>query len=361
MTSYYATFALHIFEGILAAIGIGLAASPVAIKISHRFGLVDMPGSAPHKQHAHPTPLAGGIILAIALPVLAWIMGIWNSPQIRATLLAAAIVFVFGLLDDARGLRAWGKLLGQVIAASFLVASGVYIQILENPKFFLGTSGPFFRYLDFAITILWLVGITNAFNLVDSMDGLAVGLSGTAFAFFMLATLDSAQPDLSRLSSILFGLCIVLYFLNAAPARIFLGDSGAQPLGFFLAALAIMYNPIDLYQSSSWFMPVLLVGVPIFDTILVSLSRIRHGKPFYLAGLDHTYHRLVSLGLDSNRAVLVMNLASLILDSIAFLVVSLPPLYANMVFGLIILVGIVLIGWLDSKRVWEKYERLAIT
>src|SRR3972149_3753355 len=128
---------------------------------------------------------------------------------------------------------------------------------------------------------LGIVGITNAFNFVDSMDGLALGLAGIAAAFFMLVTIDSAQPILAALSAVVFGATIGAYFFNAAPARMFLGDSGSQLLGFLLAAIGIAYTPASagLPQGVTWFTPILVLGVPIFDMGLVVISRLRSRRP----------------------------------------------------------------------------------
>ena len=130
-----------------------------------------------------------------------------------------------------------------------------------------------------------MVGVTNAYNFVDSMDGLAVGLAALTSAFFLLITLASQQDQISIFSTIMLGACLGVFYYNAPPARIFLGDSGAQLLGFILGALAIVYNPIGFSRLASWYIPILLMGVPIFDATLVVLSRLRRGKPVH-AGAD---------------------------------------------------------------------------
>jgi UDP-GlcNAc:undecaprenyl-phosphate GlcNAc-1-phosphate transferase len=193
------------------------------------------------------------------------------------------------------------------------------------------------------------VGITNAFNLTDSMAGLSVGLSGWALAFFTLATFDSGQLSLSLFSALLLGICLGISYFNRHPAKLFLGDSGAQTLGFFLAAIGMLYTPVGAYQTSSWFVPILLVGVPIFDTSLVFFSRLRRKQAFYQSGRDHTYHRLVKRGMDSGRAVMTMHFAALILECVAFVAVSLAPLQANAVFFACILAGIIFYFILDMK------------
>jgi UDP-GlcNAc:undecaprenyl-phosphate GlcNAc-1-phosphate transferase len=185
------------------------------------------------------------------------------------------------------------------------------------------------------------------------MDGLAVGLGGMAAAFFMLVTLDAGQLLLSRHSALILGACIGLYFFNSPPAQLFLGDSGAQTLGFVLAVLAIAYRPVGANQSSSWLVPIMLLGIPIFDTMLVVLSRLRRKKAIYTSSLDHTYHRLLAFGWNSNRAVLFMQVTSLLLGCLAFVVLTRPPLVANSIFAAVILTGMLALGYLDSRKRWH--------
>jgi UDP-GlcNAc:undecaprenyl-phosphate GlcNAc-1-phosphate transferase len=182
------------------------------------------------------------------------------------------------------------------------------------------------------------------------MDGLTVGLTAIASAFFMLVTVDARQPPLSLLSAIILGSSIGLLYFNTLPAHTFLGDSGAQFLGFILAALAIAYNPRGLPQPSSWFVPILLLSVPIFDTTLVVISRLQHRKAVYRAGLDHTYHRLVNLGLPSSRAVLTMHLFAIVSGCLAFIALPLHPLWANAIFFTAVLIGLLILFWLNKKE-----------
>jgi UDP-GlcNAc:undecaprenyl-phosphate/decaprenyl-phosphate GlcNAc-1-phosphate transferase len=343
----------YMFQAILASVVLTLGSGWLGIKLARHFNLLDIPGAAPHKLHRVPMPYAGGIALAITMIVLIIVSGLWKTHEIHILVLPAVVILVFGLWDDKNNLPAWVKFAGQLLAAVLLIASGVYIRVFEFGDFYLG--GPHFLYkvFDWLLTGLWLIGVTNAFNLVDSMDGLAVGLSAWAFAFFMLATFDSQQITLSILSSILLGICIGLYFYNASPARLFLGDSGAQTLGFMLAAIAILYTPVQSYQASSWFIPILLVGIPIFDTTLVFVSRLRRKKPFYKGGRDHTYHRLICLGLDSGRAVMMMHGTALLLECVAFIAVSQKPLIANGLFVTCLVLGGLGIIYLDSRKRWS--------
>ena len=330
---------LHLFPLIFWAILATLAITPIAIKVAIHFQLIDEPNSSPHKIHQRPMPKAGGLAMGLVIISINFLSGNLQSEDIRAILLASSIIFVFGLWDDSYKLSPQWKLIGQLLATVILISQGVQIRMLGS-----------LTLLNIALTLLWTIGITNAFNLVDSMDGLAIGLAAIASAFFMLVTVDAGQTSLSLLSAIILGSSIGMSYFNTLPARTFLGDSGAQFLGFILAALAIAYTPPGLPQPSSWFVPILLLSVPIFDTSLVVISRFRQKKAVYQAGLDHTYHRLVNLGLPSSRAVLTMHLSAIVSGCLAFMALPLPPLWANVIFAFALLVGFSLLIWLEIKE-----------
>ncbi len=330
---------LHLFPLIFWAILATLAVTPIAIRVAIRFQLIDHPNTSPHKIHQRPVPKAGGIAISLVILFINLLSGNLLSSTIRTILLASMIIFLFGLWDDTHRLSPRWKLVGQILATIILISQGVHIRMLGS-----------LTMLNMALTLLWTIGITNAFNLVDSMDGLAIGLAAIASAFFMLVTVDAGQPALSLLSAIILGSSIGMLYFNTLPAHTFIGDSGAQFLGFTLAALAIAYTPPGLPQPSSWFVPILLLSVPIFDTTLVVISRLKHKKAVYQAGLDHTYHRLVNLGLPSSRAVLTMHLFAIVSGCLAFMALPLPPLWANAIFISALLVGLLLLLWLEKKE-----------
>lgn len=329
------------FRAIMLATLIALALSLPLARFFSRLGLVDTPGSAPHKQHPRAVPLAGGPVIFITLTISAVLENVLTFKAVWSILLPSLIILIFGIVDDRRGLSAPWKLLGQLLATGLMILLGVQIHLFNQ-----------YPWVDLALTVLWMVGITNAYNFVDSMDGLANGLACLAAAFFMLVTFDASQGDLSVFSALLFGASVGLYYFTFPPARFFLGDSGAQLLGFLLAGLAIAYTPLNFLPSQSWYIPILLMGVPIFDTTLIVVSRLRRNRPFYRAGQDHTYHRLVKLGLDPNRATLSMQFAAGFLGTLAFICLTLPPLAANIIFFACLLAGFVCIALLDHKRLW---------
>jgi len=326
-----------LFPMIFLAACISLAASPLMIRVARKSKLIDVPGSASHKLHEAPTPLAGGLILVAALAIAYVLL----RPAVDATVLGISLaglwIFAWGLVDDRVNLRPQLKLAGQLGSPLILLLAGIQVHITRIP------------ILDIFLTILWMVGMMNAFNFVDSMDDLALGIAGAAAAFFMLVTIDSHQPQLSMLSAAILGAAIGMYPFGAAPAHVFLGDSGSLTLGCLLAGIGIAYTPgqAGLPQGLTWFTPILVLGVPIFDMVLVVFSRLRRHLPVYRAGRDHTYHRLVRLGLGSNRAVIIMQLAGVLLGLIAFIALAAGVLLANSLFLLVVLAGVGLVLRLD--------------
>ena len=337
------------FHGLLAIVW-SLAIIPLFIGITQKFGLLDVPGKYTHKIHNRPVPLAGGTALMFTLVPLSLFLGFWKQEFIRVLLSAVAIIYIFGLLDDVYGLSAIPKLVGQALASFVLIVSNTSVHFFESISLPFLSPG-LVAGLDIALTLFWLIGVTNAMNMIDSMDGIAIGVSGIAFLFFVLVTSLSGQVYLTEISIILLGITVGIYFYNVTPARLFLGDSGSQTLGFLVAAIAMEYAPIGLSPISSWFAPILLVAMPIFDTSLVVYSRFRQGLPIYKANLDHTYHRLVTFGLDERRAVLTIHLIAILLSLVAFVTFYLPPVVANIIFGMILVVGVVIAIY--SDRNWR--------
>ncbi len=341
-------FPQYFFLYIFLAISSSIVLSPLLIYLARRVNLVDIPGKSPHKLHDRPTPLAGGTVLMICLVLLISLFGLWKESFIRSLLLSAGVIFVFGLLDDARGLSALPKLIGQSVASIMLIASGVSVHFIESLQFSFLSPGVM-KWLDMAFTLFWLIGITNAMNMIDSMDGLAAGLSAITFLFFLPVTIAAGQVYLTAISVILLGICVGLYFFNITPAQLFLGDSGAQTLGFIVAAIAMAYTPVGLPPATSWFVPILLLAIPIFDTTLVTVSRLRRRLPVYKANRDHTYHRLVALGLSPLRAVITIQIIAILIDCLAFATLSLSPLLANVLFGMILIAGVIVIILFEAR------------
>jgi UDP-GlcNAc:undecaprenyl-phosphate GlcNAc-1-phosphate transferase len=327
---------LSISVSILLGLLLSLLVAPACIRLANRAGMIDNPAGSAYKIHAAPTARAGGLVLFVTVILIGAVTGTLLDPGIRTIFLASLAIFAVGIWDDAKGISAVTKLCGQFIAGLILIQGGGAVQFLHYPP------------VDYALTLFWVIGITNAYNLVDSMDGQAIGLAGIAAFFLMLATMNGSQASSAAFAAILIGACAGLAYYNLTPARLFLGDSGSQLLGFWLAGLGIIYTPArSVPQLSSWFVPILLMIVPILDTTLVTTSRLRSGLPFYVANRDHTYHRLVALGVAPLHAVIIVLLASVAAGCLAFIALAMPPLWANAIFAATLVAGLVVIIWME--------------
>jgi len=324
---------------IILGLVLSLAIGPICIRVAERLGMIDRPGARPYKIHAVATPRAGGIVIVIAGVAAASLSGVvWERP-LAALFLASMVIFAFGVCDDARGMKAATKLVGQLLAVAILMQGGIGVQMLHSP------------IADAALTVFWVVGVTNAYNLVDSMDGEALGLAGLAAGFLMLTMTSTGQEQGALFSAAVLGACGGLLYYNVTPARLFLGDSGSQVLGFWLAGLGIIFTPArTVPQLSSWFVPILIMIVPILDTTMVTVSRLRLRLPIYQGNRDHTYHRLVALGFSPQRAVLATHLGSALAGCLAVVALGLHPIWANGVFFVAVALGLAAVFWLGRTQ-----------
>ena len=295
-----------IFAGALI---FAIGGTPLARRIAPRLGIMDQP--SPRKVHFRPTPRLGGIaIFGAVMLALVFLGEKRNFDQFVSILLAASWMSLLGLWDDRWGLRPVIKLIGQLIGALFLVYYGVQVALPYLPA-----------WANVAVTVIWLVGVTNAFNLLDNMDGLSGGIAAIAAAFFFLMSSFSGQYLVGALSAAVLGACIGFLLYNFNPASIFMGDSGSLFLGFLLAAIGIKLRFPDNVTFVTWMIPPLVLGLPLFDTTLVILSRLRRGlNPLTTPGRDHTSHRLVVAGMTPREAVLTLYLVAGSLGVIAIFV-----------------------------------------
>ncbi|MFN8532490.1 MAG: MraY family glycosyltransferase [Dehalococcoidia bacterium] len=277
------------------ALMLAVSGTPLARRIAIRVGLVDQP--AARKVHRVPVPLMGGVAIWIALvSALMLFTDRFNLPQLGAILLGATVVSITGLLDDRQGLSPYAKLVAQSVATVPLVLSGIRVE-----------SATPWNEVNLALTFLWVVGITNAFNLLDNMDGLAASVAAVASGFFLVLAAGSGQFLVASLSAAIAGACLgFLRFNFLAPARIFMGDAGSLLLGYLLAALGIKLR-FENDPTVTLLIPILVLGIPIFDTTLVTISRLRRRlNPLTSAGKDHLSHRLTMLGLSGREAVMLI-------------------------------------------------------
>lgn len=269
-----------------------------------RVGMVDSPG--PRKVHLTPIPLLGG--LAIYAGVMLGIFIVFDGParaQSFGIVTGASLVAIIGFMDDRGWLHHQIKLfVGMPLAAVIILASGVRANIFET--LFAGSRG---YWLDVVLTILWVVGITASFSILDHMDGLCAGVAAMASIFFAIVAYLNGQTIVATLAAATLGAATGFLRWNFKPAKIFMGDGGAMFLGFLMATLALKLRFQHAPSLSAWLAPILILSATIFDTTLVTISRSRRGLlPFASPGKDHSAHRLANLGLGQRGAVLTMYL-----------------------------------------------------
>ncbi|MDX6475289.1 MAG: UDP-GlcNAc:undecaprenyl-phosphate/decaprenyl-phosphate GlcNAc-phosphate transferase, partial [Gaiellaceae bacterium] len=255
--------------------------------------------------HERATPLLGGIAIFFGLTVGLWVaIAVGAVPltrEVAGIYGGISILFTAGLVDDLRALPPWAKLALQFAAAILVLATGTEVQLIHA------------HVVAWALALLWLVGMTNAFNLLDNMDGLAATLAAIAFGFFAIDAV-TVHPDDAHLAFALAGVCACAGFLpfNLRPggkALVFMGDSGSQVLGFSLASLGLAASwNVAGSTVATLLLPILILAVPVLDTTLVTTIRLLEGRPISQGGRDHSSHRLVRFGMSEKHAVLLLAL-----------------------------------------------------
>jgi len=335
MTAYMLIFA----SALLFAFG----GTPLARWAAPRLGMMDQPSI--RKVHKRPMPRLGGaaIYLAFIIALLLFEDRTYVS-QAVGILLGATLVSFCGFWDDRGTLHPLIKLvIGQPLAVLILIASGIRVTFLHHPL------------LNMLVTILWMVGITSAMNLLDNMDGLTGGVGAIASAFFLLMAARSGQYLVGGLSAALLGACLGFLIYNFNPASIFMGDGGALFLGFVLAAVGIKLRFPGHPTVVTWMVPVLTLGLAIFDTTLVFVSRLRRGlNPLTTPGKDHLSHRLVALGFSQREAVMALYLVGGALGVLALFIIQASVVEAYAVAGIVALAGLTAMWKLEKARFQQK-------
>ncbi|HEV2489361.1 MAG TPA: MraY family glycosyltransferase [Candidatus Acidoferrales bacterium] len=321
-------------------------------QIALRTGMVDHPG--PRKVHLKPVPLLGGLAIYAGF-VLAVVITMRSNmrDEILAILAGATLLALTGILDDSGRLHHQIKLfVSMPLAAGILLASGIHAQIFSSLL-----SGRIGTLLDMALTIFWVVGITAAFSILDHMDGLCAGVGAIAAAFFVIAAGLNGQTMVRALAAAALGAALGFLRWNFAPAKIFMGDGGAMLLGFLMATLGLKLRLPSENSPANWLLPVLILGIPIFDTTLIIISRSRRGLlPFASPGKDHTAHRLSNLGFGQKRAVLLIYASGCMFGGLGLLVTYLPSFETYIIAGAILLLSASVLLVLE-KSPYERQQK----
>jgi len=324
---------------ILAAVAAVVAAifTPIVKKIAFKFNVLDIPKDA-RKVHKKPIPLLGGLAIYIAfISTLILKSGKLTASEM-GILIGATIIAIGGIIDDKYDIRPRYKLVFQILAAAVLIMFGVEINLVTNPII---SANQYINlgWLSLPMTLLWVIGITNALNLIDGLDGLAAGVALiSSITLFIIAILNN-RTDAAILTAILSGAIIGFLPYNFNPASIFMGDTGAQLLGFLLAAISIK-GTIKSAAAFAIAVPILALGIPIYDTMFAVIRRKINGKPIMQADRGHLHHRLLDMGLTQKQTVLIMYLISAVLGGIAIIAmqVSNQRAYFVLAAAMIILV-----------------------
>src|SRR5712672_670467 len=325
---------------LISSLGLTVPVRQLALRV----GMVDRPG--PRKVHLQPIPLLGG--LAIYFGVLIALLVSMGGPaltQVLGIYSGATLVAVVGILDDRGLLHHQIKLFGAMPAAAvILLATGIRAQVFSS--FWPGTAAV---WADTALTLIWVVGITASFSILDHMDGLCAGIAAVASLFFAIFALESGQILVSTMAAAVLGAAAGFLRWNFKPAKIFMGDGGAMFLGFLMATLGLKLRLSNGTHAAALLAPLLILGVTIFDTTLVTISRTRRGLlPFAAPGKDHAAHRLANLGLGQRGAVLTLYLLGAVSGTVAVLVCYVSATAALLLAMLIIAAMLVSIAMLEK-------------
>jgi len=272
---------------LVAASLIVLGTTPLLRRKALAIGFVDRP--APHKSHTSPTPYLGGVGLVLA--VLVGAMFAWPPTRsVEVVVLGGPVIGCLGLLDDRWTVPVHVRLAAEIGLAAAAVAAGLRIHATD------------LRLIDDAITAAWIVGMTNAINLVDNMDGLAASVSAVASVAMLALAVAGERPGTAVLAASLAGAAMGFMAYNKPPALIFMGDAGSLFLGFVLAVCSIDIAS-DLESPAAFVIPLMLLALPVVDTTVVTVGRVRRGRSIFQGGRDHLSHRLVARGMSAGRAV----------------------------------------------------------
>ncbi len=321
----------------MSALLLAVSGTPVMRQVALRLGVIDAPNA--RKVHVSPVPRMGGAAIYIAFIIALFFLGDQHYVnEVVGIFIGASLMSLMGVIDDKWGLGSYIKLGGQILAAAILIYSGVQVRLFNN-------------WLDLLITLGWVVGITNAMNFLDNMDGLSGGIAMIASVYFTLLSAMSHQYLVGALAAALAGACAGFLVHNWNPAHIFMGDTGSLFLGFLLAAVAIKLRFPANSKTVTWMIPVLVLALPVFDTTLVFISRLRRGKnPLTTPGKDHISHRLAVLTGSRREAVLLCYLIAGAVGLASVFITQATRLEALIVGVLVILIALYGWWWLEFRR-----------
>ncbi len=349
---------IFVLLALVVAFLISFSATPMVISLAHKVGAIDVPKDK-RRVHKKPTPLMGGLAIFYGF-VVSVICFATIDKEVMGILVGCVIVVTTGIIDDITDMKAIVKLLCQILAAAVVVYSGVRIEHFANP--FTQWFGAPYIVMDYwvscAVTIFWIVGICNAVNLIDGLDGLAVGVSSIASIALLTLTLISENLNVAIITAAVAGAGFGFLPYNFNPAKIFMGDTGALFLGFILACISVQ-GMLKMSAVITFAAPILILGLPIFDTVFAILRRLLTGKSPMQPDRGHLHHRLLDMGFSQRRVVAILYTLTAVLCMTA-VVISIKGYTRGLILIcsvlLIILVSIKVMGELRDPGEYVNYN-----
>lgn len=318
----------------ISSLFISLFLTPLFMNISFRFDFLDIPKEE-RKVHKAPMPFLGGIIMYISFLTILTLQTVFVDRTHFIMIVSSTLILIGGIIDDICPMKPRGKLLIQIIAVSILIFNNIYIK---NISLFPGMQGFSVDIIGIFLTFGWVLLVTNAFNLIDGLDGLAAGVSFIAAFTIFIISIVSKNLSSAIVSSVLCGTLIGILPYNFHKAKIFIGDSGSQFIGFILSVISISGSN-NLNGEFIILIPVVIFGLPIFDILTSIVRRKIRGKPIMSADKEHVHHKLIAFGNSHPKAVVIMYLMSGF-----FSFISLMMIFGNIyVFIFLILVCLIFV------------------
>ena len=318
----------YVLLTLLVAGVISLLLTPIVKAFSIKVGAVDVPKDG-RRMHDHPIPRLGGLAIFLGF-IVAVLLFVPLDKAKQGMLLGSVIIVILGIFDDIYALSAKLKFVVQIAAALVAVLMGNRIEVLSNPNIF--SQNPMWELgvLSIPVTVIWIVAITNAVNLIDGLDGLACGVSTISSLTMLVIALLVSDLNVAVVMAALAGACVGFLPYNFNPAKIFMGDTGATFLGFIMATMSVQ-GMFKMYNIISFVVPFLMLGLPIFDVCFAVIRRISKGQSPMTPDRSHVHHKLIDMGLSQKQAVGTLYVISAILGLSAVVLTTSGALKAMLV------------------------------
>ena len=337
---------LSVGAALLCAFVVSFLMCPMVKSFAYKIGAIDVPKDN-RRMHKKPVPRLGGLAIFLGFMV-SMLLFVKVDHQMQGILLGASIIVVLGVVDDMSPLRAYFKFCVQIFAALVAVFHGVVVQTLSNPNVFADSPYWDLGWLAIPITVLWIVGITNAVNLIDGLDGLACGVSTISAISMLVIALLVSESDVALVMASLVGACLGFLPFNRNPAKMFMGDTGSTFLGYILATISIQ-GLFKYYAIVSFAVPFLILGLPMFDTLFAIIRRLAHGQNPMAPDRGHIHHRLIDMGLNQKQAVAALYVISSILGLSAVVLTS-----SGAIKAMLFLMALAVAAFLASRVIFHR-------